>query len=553
MWHHPRHFSRSRCRSTPTRTTTALQAEIRPGKFNPPHLGLSALCLIVLVGWISATRSADLVSDPSEPVGTGTMPILSPDYSNIVIPPNIAPLNFRVLHPGKAWRVRLVGPEGNPLDIRTDSPTIKFPAGPWKAFLEANRGQSVRLEVAAQSSDGMWTMAETATNAVASEPIDSHLVYRLLRPAYSVYGELGIYQRDLESFRETVLLENSSFENGCVNCHTFNQNRPDVMALHIRLRHSGNPMLLVQSNQVTQVTKTAGYLSWHPSGRLLAYSSNRFRLFFHTVGETRDVFDVDSDLGLYRVDENALVVPPVLAQPDRLENWPCWSADGRHLYFCSAPKLRFERYDRIRYDLLRVSYDAGEDRWGEAETMISAPEIQKSVTEPRVSPDGRWLLCCLLPYGNFPPYQPESDLFLLDLQTRRLRPAGELNSDQCDSYASWSSNGRWVVFSSKRMDGLFSRPFFSYLNAQGKFSKPVLMPQEDPAFYDAFIRNFNRPELITGPVTVHSRQLAEGIFHPRRRLLPTGSGGSAIDELPYEQTQDGAVSPDHAAGSARRR
>jgi len=481
------------------------------------------------------------------------MPALFPDYSGVVIPPNIAPLNFRVLVPGEAWRVRLVGSSGDPIEVQTHTPSVKFPARRWKAFLEANRGQPVGLEISVQSANGTWTIAGKATNTVAREPIDSHLVYRLLRPAYSVYGELGIYQRDLESYRETALLENSSFDHGCVNCHTFNRNQPDVMALHIRLRGTGNPMLLVRSNQVAQIAKTAGYLSWHPSGRLLAYSSNRFQLFFHTVGETRDVFDTDSDLGIYRVDENALVVPPVLAQPDRLENWPCWSADGRHLYFCSAPKLRFERYDRIRYDLMRVPYEPEQDRWGDPEMLVSAADLQKSVNEPRVSPDGRWLLCCLLPYGNFPPYQPESDLFVLDLRTREVRPIDEINSDQCDSYASWCSNGRWVVFNSKRIDGLFSRPYFSYVDGTGRFSKPVLMPQEDPTFYDSFIKNYNRPELVNGPVTVQPRQLVDGIFNPRTRFSPQGSEGPAVDDLPYEQTLDGALSPDHAADSVGRR
>jgi hypothetical protein len=198
---------------------------------------------------------------------------------------------------------------------------------------------------------------------------------------------------------------------------------------------------------------------------------------------------------------------------------------------------------------MRVSYDTRQDRWGAPEVVLSASDLRKSVNEPRVSPDGRWLLCCLLPYGNFPPYQPESDLYLLDLQTRQFRPLNELNSDQCDSYASWCSSGGWAVFSSKRIDGLFSRPYFSYLDGAGRFSKPVLMPQEDPAFYESFIKNYNRPELVKGPVTVRPRQLVNGVFHPKTRLFPQGGESQVAGEATYNHSLENGLSPDHAASS----
>jgi hypothetical protein len=68
------------------------------------------------------------------------------------------------------------------------------------------------------------------------------------------------------------------------------------------------------------------------------------------------------------------------------------------------------------------------------------------------------------------------------------------------------------VFSSKRRDGLFARPYFSYVDEDGQFHRPLLMPQEDPTFYDAFIETFNVPVFITGPVEVGQRALARAIY-----------------------------------------
>jgi dipeptidyl aminopeptidase/acylaminoacyl peptidase len=196
-----------------------------------------------------------------------------------------------------------------------------------------------------------------------------------------------------------------------------------------------------------------GYTSWHPSGRLIAYSANKLSLFYHTVGETRDVYDAESNLGIYRVDQNRVVVPPAIARPDRQETWPSWSPDGKYLYFCSGPVLPLDRYREIRYDLVRIAYDIDKDAWGEVETLVSATKTGLSATQPRVSPDGRFLLFCMCQYGHFPIYHPDADLYLLSLATGKLSRL-DINSSEADTWHCWSSNGRWIVFSSKR-DQLF--------------------------------------------------------------------------------------------------
>jgi len=73
------------------------------------------------------------------------------------------------------------------------------------------------------------------------------------------------------------------------------------------------------------------YTAWHPDGRVAAFSANYISQFFHAVGESRDVFDGESDLALYHVDSNTVTTTPNISQPDRLETFPTWSPDGRYL------------------------------------------------------------------------------------------------------------------------------------------------------------------------------------------------------------------------------
>jgi Tol biopolymer transport system component len=224
-------------------------------------------------------------------------------------------------------------------------------------------------------------------------------------------------------------------------------------------------------------------------------------------------------LGVFWVDSNVVVSPPPVALPKRNETWPAWSPDGRHLYYCATDPVPVERFREVRYDLMRVSFDLERNQWGEPEVMVSARETGLSATQPKVSPDGRFVLFCLSRYGNFPVYQPSSDLHLLDLKTRRQQRL-DINSEQADSWHSWSSNSRWVVFSSKRLDGLFARPFFSYVDEQGRFHKPFVLPQADPTFYNACLNTFNVPEFVLGPVTVTQDALARAVVNPVKVLVP---------------------------------
>ena len=75
-----------------------------------------------------------------------------------------------------------------------------------------------------------------------------------------------------------------------------------------------------------------------------------------------------------------------------------------------------------------------------------------------------------------------------------------VNSDKSDTYHSWSSNSRWFVFASKRDDGLYGKPYFCYVDRQGRAHKPFCLPQKDPSFYDQCLKSFNAPELGRGPV-----------------------------------------------------
>jgi len=501
-----------------------------------PRVWLTAVGCGVSLAW------AALAGETQRSVSLTRPPRIDPDYSGIVLPPNIAPLNFVVVEPGIRYEVVIRSKQGAGFAVSSGSGKVLIPRAQWQGLLRANAGQELWLAVSVLTTNGIWHRFETITNRIAREPIDRYLVYRLLHPQYSTYasGTMGIYQRNLENYDESVVLEIKELESKavCLNCHTFALNRPETMALQIRATgRAGKPMLVVRNGRIDTVAKTTGYLAWHPSGKLIAYSMNKLSLFFHTVGENRDVFDHDSDLGVYRVDSNKVETPAAIARPDRRETWPAWSPDGRFLYFCSGPQMPISQYDQARYDLMRIPYDIAKDTWGDLEPVLLAQDTHLSIAQPKISPDGRFLVFCMSDHGNFPVYQPGSDLYLMDLSNRQYRKL-ELNSDLCDSWHGWSSNSRWLVFSSKRRDGLLSRPHFGYIDEQGHAAKPFLLPQQDPTFYDFFLKTYNVPELVTGPVPVSRRDLFTAVFHPGQRLRPEQDASpSAMGQIQSDETK----------------
>jgi Tol biopolymer transport system component len=195
-----------------------------------------------------------------------------------------------------------------------------------------------------------------------------------------------------------------------------------------------------------------------------------------------------------------------------METYPEWSPDGKYLYFCSSPALEaYEQeehpYKKIKYDLMRISYDVESDTWGELETILNANELDFSIAHPKITPDGRYILFCVCECSYFPLYRPESDLYLLDTQTNEFHKAENINSDRAESYHCWSSNGRWVVFSSKRQDGICTHPYLSYFDTNGSFSKPFLLPQQDPEYHRLRVIVYNIPEFVNGPVKTRPQKI----------------------------------------------
>ena len=301
----------------------------------------------------------------------------------------------------------------------------------------------------------------------------------------------------------------------CVNCHSFCMQNPDKMLFHMRETYPGT--LLIDGDKIEKLnTKTEQtisslvYPSWHPSGKYVAFSVNNTKQGFHANDRNRiEVFDEASDVVVYDVKKHEIVTTAKLFSKDAFETFPTFSPDGKTLYFCTAPARPIpEEFSEIKYNLCAIGFDPDSRSFGsKVDTLYNAAVSGRSASFPRVSPDGKYLMYTVSGYGNFSIWHKDADLQMADLSTGESIPLDILNSDDVESYHSWSSNSRWVIFSSRRMDGLYTRPYIAYIDEKGNACKPFLLPQKDTGFYDRFMMSYNIPEFITGKVKVGGRVL----------------------------------------------
>ena len=164
-------------------------------------------------------------------------------------------------------------------------------------------------------------------------------------------------------------------------------------------------------------------------------------------------------------------------------------------------------YDSIYYDLKSVPFNPGTRTFGEPRTEVHAAIHRHSITLPRISPDGRYVLYTQGDYGQFHIWHKSSDLWVKNLQTDSCYNLREANSPDTDSFHSWSSNGRWIAFSSRRIDGNYTRVFIAYFDRQGHAHKAFLIPQENPEHNTLLLKSYNVPELTRDAVTISQADL----------------------------------------------
>ena len=180
-----------------------------------------------------------------------------------------------------------------------------------------------------------------------------------------------------------------------MNCHTYGKQSGRLSMFHLRGKNGGTILnrdgkLRKLSLKNDSMISAAVYGDFHPSGRYAVFSSNIIIPAFHAQGSKRlEVYDTESDLAIADLEQNRMILSPLTRDKKVLETFPTFSADGKHIYYCSAPQTTLpDSICQLRYSLCRIGFDQENGSWGkQADTLWNAREQQGSVFSQSVS---RW-------------------------------------------------------------------------------------------------------------------------------------------------------------------
>ena len=152
-----------------------------------------------------------------------------PDYTDVTIPVNIAPLNFLLRDSACGIEVyadgQLIG-EG-------DDHRLTFDEDDWKEFLQKHVGNEVEIRILAEYENHKKAYPTFRWHIVA-DSLDPYLTYRLIEPDYEVYNKLELQERCIENFEQRSFCDHERVGNRCMNCHTYSNQDANLSMMYVR-------------------------------------------------------------------------------------------------------------------------------------------------------------------------------------------------------------------------------------------------------------------------------------------------------------------------------
>jgi tetratricopeptide (TPR) repeat protein len=320
-----------------------------------------------------------------------------------------------------------------------------------------------------------------------------------------------------------IVLENLPV---CGNCHSF-AGDGSVLGLDIDYGNDkgGYAILPVAEQMVMNDEKiitwsdyerddgelTFGLLSQvSPDGRYVISTVKDRAVFVATPGIafSQLFFPIKGILVVYDTETGSYTPLPGADDPEYVQSNPTWSPDGKSIVFARAKAYRkggvadagsilldendvpefIEDKEPFKFDLYRVPFNEG--RGGEAEPIEGASHNGMSNFFAKYSPDGKWIVFCKA--ENYMLLMPDSELYIVPAEggeARRLRA----NTPLMNSWHSFSSNGRWLVFSSKA-NTPYTQLFLTHIDEDGRSTPPVVLER-----FTGTDRAANIPEFVPLP------------------------------------------------------
>jgi tetratricopeptide (TPR) repeat protein len=398
----------------------------------------------------------------------------------------------------------------------------------WSQIKTRSLEGKATLGVIGMNSSGDIISSNAVSISTSTDPVGDSIFYREVPLPFieAVQDPSRIRWRfgSVDSIeRPRIVLEKLPV---CGNCHSFSGDGK-TLGLDVDYGNDkgGYAILDVQKDMVLNDEKiitwsdykredeeqTFGLLSQvSPDGRYVISTVKDRAVFVATPGieYSQLFFPIKGILVVYDREKETYTPLTGADDPAYVQSNPTWSPDGKYIVFSRAetyekPSIAnatsvllsdkdvpefTEDGEPYKYDLYRVPFNDG--KGGEAEPLKGASHNNKSNFFAKYSPDGKWIVYTQA--ENYMLLMPDSELFIIPAEggdARRLRA----NTSNMNSWHSFSSNSRWLVFSSKE-NTPYTQLFLTHIDEEGNSTPPVVLDR-----FTGEDRAANIPEFVPLP------------------------------------------------------
>jgi len=458
------------------------------------------------------------------------------------------------------WKVLLrFDDEGGVLRFATTEPSWRPSEADWAEIKRRSTERDAEVAIVGVGRRDAVASATTVRIRTSTDPVGDSIFYRevplpfldVVRDPSRIRWRFGTIDSQ-ES--PPIVLENLPV---CGNCHSFSRDG-GVLGLDVDYGNDKGAyaVLPVSKEMVLDDEKiitwsdyrrndgdaTYGLLSQiSPDGRYVISTVKDRAVFVATpdIQFSQLFFPVKGILVVHDRETGEFKPLPGADDPAYVQSNPTWSPDGQYVVFArskayhkaSAADPRgvllnekdvpefVERREPFKFDLYRVPFNDG--KGGKPEPIEGASHNGMSNYFAKFSPDGQWIVFCKA--KDFMLLMPDSELFIIPAaggEARRLRA----NTPLMNSWHSFSSNGRWLVFSSKAYTP-YTQLFLTHIDEEGNSTPPVVLER-----FTAKDRAANIPEFV--PIAADAMAKIQEQFLDAYSFLRAGMANERTGNYP---------------------